>query len=78
LLQTKFAASSVLPLPVYRATDGYAQSGRERTVPDSIVVFGKETVAKLSNERTGLALGIASSGLAIPGPAPRPAAAPRP
>src|SRR5256885_9731962 len=30
-LQTKFAASSVLPLPVYVATCGYGHSGRVRS-----------------------------------------------
>src|SRR5262249_7542468 len=29
-VQTKFAASSVLPLPLYRATCGYAHRGRVR------------------------------------------------
>src|SRR5262249_20823982 len=29
--QTKFAASSMLPLPIYRASLGYAQSGRVRS-----------------------------------------------
>jgi hypothetical protein len=31
LVQTKFAASSVLPLPLYLATCGYGHSGRDRT-----------------------------------------------
>jgi hypothetical protein len=30
VMQVKLAASSVLPLPLYRATCGYAQSGRAR------------------------------------------------
>ena len=29
-LQVKFAASSVLPLPLYASTCGYGQSGRVR------------------------------------------------
>ena len=34
MLHTKLAASSMLPLPLYFATSGYAHNGRERvTVP---------------------------------------------
>lgn len=41
------------------------------TTADSIVIFGKATVARLSQERAGFALGIDAFGTA-PGAAPRP------
>ena len=52
------------------------------TAADSIVVFGSATVARLSHDRTGFALGMAGFGLdhrrCAPGPPPRPPPAARP
>src|SRR6516162_10709145 len=85
-MRTLSPAGGCVVIAVTRQMPGFSGSAEA----DSIVVFGSVTLARLSQDRTGFALGIADFGVTPrggctgkpPGPAPRPTApvvgAPRP